>query len=73
MVKNLPIPKIKAKIIIISAGDDKVVRYKPQKSLAKKLKCSHITIENAKHSLSTLSDEMLHSYVNTIMQFYAGK
>ncbi len=61
--------KIKAKVLVISSGEDTVVRPKPQKKLADRLGCGFIKIESAKHSAFICASEKLEKYMQTVFAF----
>ena len=63
---------IKAKMLIISAGKDTAVKFKPQKRLSRLLKCEHKVFKDARHSLYTMPDYALKEYVDTLLNFFAG-
>ena len=61
---------IKTSIYIISAAGDKVVKEKPQKRLAKKLRCKFDSIKNAKHTMITARKPELTAYLKMLTDFY---
>ena len=68
--KNCTPTTLKTKVYIISVADDKVVKEKPQKKLARKLKCKFDTIQNARHTMITAKKPELTEYLKMITDFY---
>ncbi|MBQ4631393.1 MAG: alpha/beta hydrolase [Clostridia bacterium] len=64
---------IGAKVLIISAEKDNSVKVKPQKKLAKLLKCEYKVFRGAKHCLYTVNDALLKEYVDTLVEFFCTK
>ena len=69
MLRTKDLKKIKAKVLVISSGEDTVVRPKPQKKLADRLGCGFMKIEGAKHSAFICASEKLEKYVQTVFAF----
>ena len=63
------IKSINTDILMIIAEKDTVVKTKPQKKLAKKLKCSIKSFEDAKHSLYTMTDKNLEKYILAVLDY----
>lgn len=69
MLRIKDLKKIKAKVLVISSGEDTVVRPKPQKTLADRLGCGFMKIEGAKHSAFICASEKLEKYMQTVFAF----
>ena len=65
------VKNVKTKVLIISAGKDTAVKLKPQKKLAKLLKCNIKIFKKSRHSLYTMPDYALKEYVDTLLDFFA--
>lgn len=61
---------LKTSIYIISVADDQVVKEKPQRKLARKLKCKFDTIKNARHTMITSRKPGFAEYLKMLTDFY---
>lgn len=63
---------VSAKVLLLQAGKDRVVRLRPQKALAKRLpNCRLEFFPGAKHSIFNAGADILERYVTTILDFLA--
>lgn len=60
---------IKAKTLVINAGEDRVVRPAPQKKLARRIGAEYVTIPGAKHSAFITASPQLEKYLETVFKF----
>ncbi|MBR3942032.1 MAG: alpha/beta hydrolase [Clostridia bacterium] len=70
MFRRANIKNMHSDILIVSAENDTVVEVKPQKKLAKRLKCRYLCVKDAKHCLYTQNDEALVAFLDKILAFY---
>ena len=62
--------KIKAKVILFSAGKDTVVNIPEQKQFADRVPdCEFVTFPEAKHEIYYSTDDVLEPYVNRLIEF----
>lgn len=62
--------KITHKVLLFQAGQDKVVKLKPQNKLAKRLPNCHVEyFPEAKHTIFNGSEESLKRYVSLVLEF----
>lgn len=62
--------KVHAKIMIISAGRDRVVKNSRQRQLSRELGCPIVTFPKAKHSIFISGQPMLGKYLDTVLTFF---
>lgn len=63
--------QVRAKVLLLSAGEDRVVRIAPQRRLAKRIKdCRFVCIEGAKHCLYTSAQPLLGQYAEALLDFF---
>lgn len=65
------IKKVKAKVMIISAGRDRVVKNSRQRQFSRALDCPMITFKGAKHSIFVSGAPVLNKYLDTVLTFFA--
>ncbi len=70
MLQRANVKNMHSEILLVSAEKDTVVEVKPQKKLAKRLKCKYWCVKDAKHCLYTQKDEALHTFLDKIFAFY---
>lgn len=71
LLKRSTAEKIKARVLIISAENDTIVRNRPQRIFASLLPNGQfVQIAGAKHNLYNGSEPILTEYVNIIMNFF---
>ncbi len=63
--------RIKTPLLLITAGNDTVVKNPPQNKFAEKCAaCTQVILEGATHSIMTCSQGIITDYVNRILDFY---
>lgn len=70
LAKGAP-ERVRAKVLLLSAENDSVVRIRPQKRLAKRLKnCRFVPLAGAKHCLYTSAQPILGQYAALLLDFF---
>lgn len=61
---------VKAEVYIINAACDQVVKPRPQRRLAKALKCKYDSIDGARHFLCTAKKDKFSEFFDMVISFY---
>ncbi len=70
ILKHKNINNVQTKTLILSAGNETVVKNKAQLKYAKKLRnCRFVTVGGARHNLFITSEATLESYYKTVFEF----
>ena len=70
LLSKKKIAEVKSDVLMITAGQDVVVKRKPQKIYAKRMGCAYKCFKTAKHSLHAQKTEELSEYLNEVFAFY---
>lgn len=62
---------VSAKVMILSAGKDTVVKNSRQKKLSRILGCPMVTFKGAKHSIFMSDENILGKYMGQVLSFFA--
>ncbi|MBO5726608.1 MAG: alpha/beta hydrolase [Clostridia bacterium] len=74
ILKHKNLKNTNTQVLILSAGNETVVKNKLQLKYAKKINnCEFVTIDGAKHNLFISSGEMLHNYYNRVFTFLSRR